>query len=123
MGILPHLVRDPLAARAWVAEWGDVTRALVRLGFPSMNRLPPGKVRLYKHYADCVFGTPGVQAILKRDLSRLDAEREAILSRQLQTALYGEDAESVRAAALLANVCGWECRGNPTAVSAATVEP
>ncbi|MGB7016939.1 MAG: hypothetical protein WBD69_13415, partial [Candidatus Cybelea sp.] len=67
--------------------------------------------------------TPGVQAILKRDLSRLDAEREAILSRQLQTALYGEDAESVRAAALLANVCGWECRGNPTAVSAATVEP
>ena len=121
--MLPPTVRDPMAARAWVAEWGDVTRALVRLGFPSMNRLPPGKVRLYKHYADCVFGTPGVQAILKRDLSRLDAEREAILSRQLQTALYGEDAESVRAAAWLANVCGWECRGNPTAVSAATVEP
>ena len=121
--MLPPTVRDPMAARAWVAEWGDVTRALVRLGFPSMNRLPPGKVRLYKHYADCVFGTPGVQAILKRDLSRLDAEREAILSRQLQTALYGEDAESVRAAALLTKVCGWEYRGNPTAVSAATVEP
>ncbi len=58
-----------------------------------------------------MFETPGVQAILKRDLSRLDADREAILARQLRTALYGEDSESVRAAALLVKVCGWESRG------------
>ena len=103
----------PLAARAWIAEWGDPGRALVRLGFPAMNRLPPDKVGLYKDYTARVFETPGVQAILRRDLSRLDADREAILARQLRTALYGEDAESVRAAALLAKVCGWEFRTNP----------
>ena len=110
---LPQAVRDPLAARAWIAEWGDPGRALVRLGFPAMNRLPPDKVGVYKEHIARVFETPGVQAILSRDLSRLDADREAILARQLRTALYGEDAESVRAAALLAKVCGWEFRGDP----------
>ncbi|MFZ0030620.1 MAG: hypothetical protein WAK84_01950, partial [Candidatus Cybelea sp.] len=69
------------------------------------------KVGLYKDYTARVFETPGVQEILKRDLSRLDADREAILSRQLRTALYGENAESVSAAALLIKVCGWEFRG------------
>lgn len=44
--MLPHMVRDPLAARAFIAEWGDPGRALIRLGFPAMNRLPPDKVHL-----------------------------------------------------------------------------
>ena len=91
---LPSAVRDPFAARAFIAEWGDLTRALIRLGFTAMNRLPPDKVQLYKDYTAHVFGTPGVQEILRRDLARLDMEREAVLSRQLRTALYGEDAES-----------------------------
>jgi len=96
---LPQVVRDPLAARAWIAEWGDAGRALVRLGFPAMNRLPPDQVRHYHDHAARVFGTPGVQAILKRDLARPDVEREAVF---------------VRAAALLAKVCGWEFRGEPS---------
>jgi len=54
-----------------------------------------------------IFETPGVQAILKRDLSRLDAEREAILSRMCRAALYGNDAESVRVFPLIARVCKW----------------
>ncbi len=66
-----------------------------------MHRLPPDKVSLYKEYVARVFGTPGEHAIIERDLARLDAEREAILSRQLQTALYGDDGQSVRAAALI----------------------
>ena len=106
-------IRDPLAARAFVAEWGDVGRALIRLGFPPMNRLPPKKVPLYKDYAARVFETPGVHAILERDLARLDADREAILSRQCRTALYGEDGQSVRAATMIARVCKWDCRGDP----------
>jgi hypothetical protein len=110
---LPQSVRDPLAARAWIAEWGDRSRALVRLGFAAMNRLPPDKLRAYSDHVSRVFETPGVQAILKRDLARLDVEREAILSRQCRTALYGEDGESVRAATLLTRVCGWEFRGVP----------
>jgi hypothetical protein len=94
---LPQALHDPLAARAFVAEWGDVGRALTRLGFPAMNRLPPNKVRLYKDYAARVFETPGVHPILEPDLARLDADREAILSRQCRTALYAEDGQSVRA--------------------------
>jgi hypothetical protein len=110
--MLPQEIRDPLAARALVAEWGEAGRALIRLGFPAVNRLPPDKVSLYKEYIARVFETPGVRAILERDLSRLDADREAILARQSRTALYGEDAESVRAAALVAKVCGWTFRGD-----------
>ena len=104
---LPQTLRDPLAARALIAEWGDKGRALIRLGFPAMNRLPPDKVRLYNEYVTRVFETPGVRAILERDLARLDVEREAILSRVTRTALYGEDGESVRAATLLMKICGW----------------
>jgi hypothetical protein len=81
-----------------------------------MNRLPPDRVHLYHEHASRVFDTPGVQAMLKRDLARLDVDREVILSRQLQTAIYGDDAQSVRAATLLVKICGWEFRGNaPTA--------
>jgi hypothetical protein len=110
--LLPAAIRDQLAARAFIAEWGDKGRALIRLGFPAMNRLPPDRVQLYHDYASRVLDTPGAQAIIKRDLARLDADREAILSRQLRTALYGEDGDSVRAAALLIKVCGWEFRAD-----------
>ena len=68
--MLPPTVRDPLAARAFIAEWGDKGRALVRLGFAPLNRLPPDKVHLYNDYSARVFETPGVQAILLRDLAR-----------------------------------------------------
>ena len=92
---LPAAIRDRLAARAFVAEWGDKGRALIRLGFPALNRLRPDKSHLYNEYAARVFETPGVQAIVKRDLARLEVEREAILSRLGRTAIYGEDGESV----------------------------
>ncbi|MFY9719670.1 MAG: hypothetical protein WAK16_08490 [Candidatus Cybelea sp.] len=105
---LPQGLRDPLAARALIAEWGDKGRALIRLGFPAMNRLPPDKVRAYNETVARVFETPGVRASLEHDLARLDVEREAILSRLCRAALYGEDGEAVRAAALIIKVCGWE---------------
>jgi hypothetical protein len=75
-----------------------------------MNRLPPDKVSAYKAHIARVFETPAVQALVRRNLARLDVEREAILSKQVQVALYGEDAESVKAATLLFKVCGWEYR-------------
>jgi hypothetical protein len=108
---LPQWLRDPLAARAWIGEWGEPTYALIRLGFPAVNQLPPDKVGQYKDHVARVFETPGAQAIIKRDLRRLDADREAILSRQCQIALYADAAESVRAAELIAKVCGWGSRG------------
>jgi hypothetical protein len=104
---LPPALRDPLAARAFISEWGDKGRALIRLGFPALNKLPPSKVHLYKGYAARVFDTPGVQAILKRDLSRIDRERDAMLSRPNWIALADDDGQSVRAIDLLAKVCGW----------------
>jgi hypothetical protein len=103
----PPALRDPLAARAFLAEWGNRGNALIRLGFPPMNRLPPSKVHLYKDYAARVFDTPGIQAILKRDLSRIDLERDAMLSRLSWIGLHGEDDESLRAIDVLAKVCGW----------------
>lgn len=115
---LPAAVRDPLAARALIAEWGDKGRGLIRLGFPAMHRLPPDRVHFYNDYVARVFDTPGVQAILSRDLARLDVEREAILSRQMWTAMYGEDGESLRAAALLIKVCGWLYRTGSAASDA-----
>lgn len=113
---LPAAIRDPLAARAFISEWGDKGRALIRLGFPAMNRLPPGQVHLYHDHAARVFDTPGVQALLKRDLARFDPDREAIIARTCRTALFGEDGESVRAATLLIKVCGWESRGGPAPI-------
>lgn len=104
---MPQEMRDGLAARAWISEWGDPTAALLRLGFPALNRLPPSKVRLYSDYVDRIFGTPGVQAILAHDPSSIDEERKSILARQVKIALYGDDAASVRAAASLLKVCGW----------------
>ena len=99
-----------LAARALIAEWGDEGKALVRLGFPAMNKLPANQVPIYRDHIARVFDSPGVRAILKRDLARVDADQEAIISRLHRSAIYGDDATSVRAAALLIKVCGWECQ-------------
>jgi hypothetical protein len=99
--------RDPLAARAFISEWGDKGRALIRLGFPAMNKLPRNGIHLYKDHVTRVFDTPGVQAILKRDLGRIDPDREAMLSRLSWIGLHGPDDQSVRAIDLLAKVCGW----------------
>ncbi|MGA7201620.1 MAG: hypothetical protein WBX26_07310 [Candidatus Cybelea sp.] len=101
-------------------------RALLGLSKPrtidDWEMLPQGirdpLVLLYKDYAGRVFETPGGK-LLKRDLGRLDPDREMILARMCQTALYGEDAESVRAATLLMKVSQWDSRGHfaPTAVA------
>ena len=113
---LPAALRDALAARALIAEWGDEGKALVRLGFPAMNKLPANQVPIYRDHIARVFDSPGVRAILKRDLARVDADQEAIISRLHRSAIYGDDATSVRAAALLIKVCGWECQGDGSLV-------
>ncbi len=110
----------PRRERAFIAEWGDKGRALIRLGFPAVNKLPLDRVHLYNDHVAPVFATPGMGAILKRDLARLDVEREAFLSRLGRMGLYGKDAESVRAAGLLIKVCGWEHRGDSAPVASAS---
>ncbi len=110
---LPATVRDPLAARALIAEWGERGAALIRLGFPPLNRLPPHAVRAYDDHMKRVFGTPGVQAILRRELAGINAERAALLERQVRVALYGGDDASTRAFEALARVCGWTSQDGP----------
>ena len=113
---LPATIRDPLAARALIAAWGDRVEALVRLGFPSLSQLPPSQVGVYRDYMERVFGTTGVEAILQRELAGINAERAALLERQVRIALYGADDASVRAFEALARVCGWTHNGTrPTA--------
>ncbi|MGC2406213.1 MAG: hypothetical protein WA431_07375 [Candidatus Cybelea sp.] len=104
---LPRAMRDPLAARALIASWGDRVEALVRLGFPSLSQLPPSQVGAYRDHMQRVFGTPGVAAILQRELEGVNAERAALLERQVRIALCGDDSASIRAFEGLARVCGW----------------
>jgi hypothetical protein len=111
---IPQDLRDALAARAFIAEWGDYSAALIRLGFPAMNRLPPRAVGAYSDYVRRVFGTPGVEAILKRDLAKIDDGRESMLARQAQIALHGGNAESTRAFEAIAGVCRWASLGSPS---------
>lgn len=83
---------------------------MIRLGFPAMNKLPPSETHLYKDYTARVFDTPGVQAILKRELSRIDLERDAMLKRLHWIALADDNGQSLRTIDLLAKVCGWYYR-------------
>jgi hypothetical protein len=118
---LPTAIRDPLAARALIVEWGDRVAALVRLGFPSLSQLPPSQVGAYRDHIERVFGTPGVAAILQRELAGINVERAALLERQVRIALYGQDDASIRAFEGLARVCGWTSRdgSQPTAADGA----
>ena len=51
VGAVSSCSSRPSTARAFLAECGNLGSALVRLGFPPMNKLPPDKVHLYKDYA------------------------------------------------------------------------
>lgn len=108
--LMPQRQRDGFAARALMAENGHQLRALIRLGFQLDERLYGDKEKVEQVFAlaNAIFGTPGVQEILERDLSRPDEVRGAILERLTQIALYGSDADSVKSATTLARTCGWQ---------------
>lgn len=99
----PQDVRDALAARALIAEWGNPTNALIRLGIEAT-----GEHGRFDALAKRIFDTPGVRAILAKNLSEIEERKKDILARQVQIALYGDDDASVRAASQLAKVAGWQ---------------
>ncbi len=98
--------RDAFAARAIVAEQGSQVRALQRLGFGVMSKGGNWKPKVVAVLAREVLNTPGVRAILDRDLKGIDDAWLAILERQRQTALLGDDEQAHKSAALLAKVEG-----------------
>lgn len=98
---IPQKQRDAFAARALIASEGDGWRAVVRLGFYRLHR-PEGTEVLQR-----IFGTPGVQEILARDLSEPEQHRLDLIARIVKVGLYGSDADSVRAYVALAKTCGW----------------
>lgn len=98
---IPQHIRDGFAARALIASEGDGFRAAVRLGFDRLRR-PEGTETLLR-----IFNTPGVQEILARDLTEPEANRKALIERQVKIGLYGADTDSVRAYQMLAKTCGW----------------
>lgn len=53
-----------------------------------------------------------MQAILERDLAAADAERAAMLARQVKIALLGEDGAATRAFEPIARVCRGVVRGD-----------
>lgn len=103
----PQDVRDGLAARVFLNEWGDRHKALRRLGFAPPERIRTHARPAYVRGCMQIFDTPGVREILSRELSHIEEQRDALLRRQVKTALYGCDHDSVNAFSLLARVMGW----------------
>ncbi len=112
--MMPQEQRDQMAARALLAEWGDVPRALTRMGFSVFTyRGENGNLKIVDkkelaRIAERVLATPGVREIMRRDLKDLEAQREDILARLARIALYGEDDASVKAASQVAKLMGWQ---------------
>lgn len=108
--------RDGFAARAIVSERGSQAHALQRLGFGIMTKGGNWKPKIVAALAEKVLNTPGVREILDRDLKSIDESWLAILERQRQTALLGDDDSAHRSAALLAKVEGRYVDKAPVAI-------
>lgn len=104
----PQELRDQMAATALFAEKLDEFNALRRLGFDPgpRDRIAP-TFRDSVALAHRIFSTPGVRAILTRDLEDESANRRMVVTNLLQIAEHGTDAEKVRAAQTLAKYNDW----------------
>jgi hypothetical protein len=104
-GVLPQDVRDSMAVRVMFEEYGHTGAALKRLGF----KVPSGQGSRDERAAlvQRVFGTPGVKALLEKDLADAEANRQGVIARTTQIALHGKDDSSVRATQMLAKLAGW----------------
>jgi len=100
--LMPAPLRDALAARALIHCNGDAFRAAARLGFGPL-RTKHAQAEVFPR----LFNTEGVKAILARDLSEPEENRQALIERQAHIAMYGDDNNSVKAFQMLAKVCGW----------------
>src|SRR5215472_6666701 len=76
--MMPTDVRDALAARALIHCNGDAFRAAARLGFGPL-RTKHAQAEVFPR----LFGTEGVKAILARDLSEPEENRQALIERQV----------------------------------------
>lgn len=104
-------MRDALAVRALIQEWGDPYKALMRLGF-QFKIEPNGAIgkedrEHVRALIKRIFETDGVKTIYAKAFEDVEALKPEIINRQAQIALYGDDESSVRAASQLAKVAGW----------------
>lgn len=102
--------RDSLAVSALLKHTGDVYAALRHLGF----EVPTGLIER-RALALKVFDTPGVRELLAADLSDLEAERNALISRQVQIGKHGDPTNATAAFMALARVAGWNKADPPPA--------
>lgn len=99
----PQNLRDAMAARALLQEWGNPVNALIRLGFAhERDREKREALRA------AVFDTPGCRTVLADRLKDAEAARGEMLQRQVQIALHGSDDASVRSFSQLAKIMGWQ---------------
>lgn len=104
--ILPQNIRDQMAARAIMSEWGDITKAAMRLGF-KIDKEAMGKNERLALY-ERLFNTPGVKALLRHHTKEIEENRDQILSRLQQIAIHGSDDAAVRAIQSVAKIAGWQ---------------
>lgn len=103
---VPQAIRDRMAAMVLIAEKLDEPRALRRLGFTverNNGRLEP----IVWEWCEKVFGTPGVREQLSIDMADAEKNKSEIIGRLVQTARFGDDGESVRAAQQLSKMADW----------------
>jgi len=108
--LLPQDMRDRLASRALVNEWGRYWHALLRLGFRTTKMTKADKHAL----REAVFDTPGCIAIREASLSDIEARRKQIIARQAEIAIHGDDEQATRSATFVARTADW-IRENPAA--------
>ena len=109
--ILPQELRDDMAVRAIFQEQANSVRALIYLGFDVPER---GKDRKgLREMIDRVFNTPGVKERLARNFQNADAERSAIVARQVEIAERGDPEQSIKATTVIARLQGWLTKDAP----------
>jgi hypothetical protein len=103
----PQHLRDQMAASALIMEKLDEPRALIRLGFHCEKNKQNRWVAEVWEKARQIFDTPGVKAILERDMEDAEANKAKIIARLVQTAMHGSEGDSVRASQQLAKMADW----------------
>lgn len=110
-------MRDAMATRALIQEWGDPYKALRRLGF-DFEVTPKGAIgkedrEEVRDLIKRIFQTEGVKALSTKAFEDIESIKTEMLSRQAQIALHGDDESSVRAFSQVSKTLGWQKQDAP----------
>jgi len=97
------VLRDAILARALVDEWGNRQFALRRLRVSTDGMDLADRLAL----EDRLFGAPAVLEKAAEYLAGIEAEKQAMITRMITIAKFGDAADAVRAFEVIARLDGW----------------